>query len=123
MTITPPAPATSENALIAIAADTWRLLRLVDRILVKLDAGDSQRYMGQLRYFKQQVEINLESAGLKLVNLEGQLFDEGTAASAINIGDFGADDQLLVDQMLEPIIMGSDGIRKQGTVMLRKVTP
>ena len=28
---------------------------------------------------------------------------------------------LLVDQMVEPIIMGPNGLRKQGTVMLRKV--
>ena len=43
------------------------------------------------------------------------------AASAINIGDFGPDDVLLVEQMVEPIIMGPDGLRRQGTVMLRKV--
>ena len=43
------------------------------------------------------------------------------AASAINIGDFEPDDVLLVDQMVEPIIMGAEGLRKQGTVMLRKV--
>ena len=27
----------------------------------------------------------------------------------------------MVDQMVEPIIMGAEGLRKQGTVMLRKV--
>ena len=43
------------------------------------------------------------------------------AASALNLGDFGPDDMLLVDQMVEPIIMGPSGLRKQGTVMLRKV--
>ena len=43
------------------------------------------------------------------------------AASALNLGDFGPDDVLLVDQMVEPIIMGPNGLRKQGTVMLRKV--
>jgi len=37
------------------------------------------------------------------------------------IGDFGPDDVLVVEQMLEPIIMGPEGLRKQGTVMLRKV--
>ena len=58
---------------------------------------------------------------MKIVNVEGHPFDPGIAASAINIGDFGPDDILLVDQMVEPIIMGSEGLRKQGTVMLRKV--
>jgi len=42
------------------------------------------------------------------------------AATALNIADFGADDHLLVDQMLEPIIMGADGLVRAGTVMLRK---
>src|SRR3546814_14194521 len=43
------------------------------------------------------------------------------AASALNLGDFGPDDVLLVAQMVEPVIMGPNGLRKQGTVMLRKV--
>ncbi len=43
------------------------------------------------------------------------------AASALNVGDFGPEDVLVVDQMVEPIIMGPNGLRKQGTVMLRKV--
>jgi hypothetical protein len=63
----------------------------------------------------------LDSHGFKLVNVEGQAYDPGMAASALNLGDFDPDDALLVDQMLEPIIMGPDGLRKQGTVMLRKV--
>jgi hypothetical protein len=44
----------------------------------------------------------------------------GMAASALNIGDFGPDDALLVDQMVEPIIMGPEGLVRSGTVMLRK---
>ena len=71
--------------------------------------------------FPKEVEESLDVAGLKLVNVEGQSFDPGMAASALNIGDFGPDDTLLVDQMVEPIIMGPDGLKKQGTVMLRKV--
>ena len=43
------------------------------------------------------------------------------AASALNVGDFGPEDLLLVDQMVEPIIMGPTGLRKEGTVMLRRV--
>jgi hypothetical protein len=30
---------------------------------------------------------------------------------------------LLVDQMMEPIVMGRDGLRRPGTVMLRKLHP
>src|SRR5437870_1265048 len=109
-----------EDSLIDMAVESWRFSRLFARVMNKLDAGEAARYANQLRYFQKKVEENLDAAGLKLVNVEGQPFDAGMAASALNIGDFGPDDTLLVDQMVEPIIMGPAGLRKQGTVMLRK---
>ncbi len=110
-----------ERSLIDIAVESWRFSRLFLRVVNKLDAGEAGRYVNQLRYFQKRVEETLDANGLKLVNVEGQPFDPGMAASALNIGDFGPDDQLLVDQMVEPIIMSPEGLRKQGTVMLRKV--
>jgi len=109
-----------ERSLIEIAIESWRFSRLFVRVVNKLDAGESGRYANQLRYFQKKVEESLEAAGLKLVNVEGHPFDPGMAAAAVNSGDFGPDDALLVDQMLEPIIMGPDGLKKQGTVVLRK---
>jgi hypothetical protein len=110
-----------EQSLIDIAVESWRFSRLFVRVVNKLDAGEAGRYANQLRYFQKKVEESLEAAGLRLVNVEGQPFDAGMAASAVNSADFGPDDILLVDQMLEPIIMGPEGLKKQGTVMLRKV--
>jgi hypothetical protein len=110
-----------ERSLIDMAVESWRFARLFGRLVSKLDAGEGSRYVNQLRYFQKKLEDSLEASGMKIVNVEGQPFDPGMAASAINIGDFGPDDVLLIDQMVEPIIMGAEGLRKQGTVMLRKV--
>ena len=41
------------------------------------------------------------------------------AATALNAADFGPDDTLHVDQMMEPIVMGPAGVRRTGTMMLR----
>ena len=109
-----------EQSLIDIAIESWRFSRLFGKVVSKLDVGESTRYLNQLRYFQKKVEENLDSNGLNLVNVEGQPYDAGMAASALNLGDFGPDDVLHVDQMLEPIIMSTNGLRKQGTVMLRK---
>jgi hypothetical protein len=109
-----------ENALIDIAVEGWRFARLFQRAIGKLDAGESNRYVNQLRYFQKKLDESLEAAGLRLVNVEGQVFDPGIAAAALNLGDFDPDVTLEVDQMVEPIIMGPDGLRKEGTVMLRK---
>lgn len=110
-----------EQSLIDMAVESWRFARLFSRVVNKLDAGESSRYVNQLRYFQKKLEESLDANGLRLVNVEGQPYDPGMAASALNVGDFGPDDELLVDQMVEPIIMGPEGLRKQGTVMLRKV--
>ena len=110
-----------ESSLIAMVVESWRFSRLFIRVIGKLDAGEAPRYINQFRYFQKKMEESLEATGLKIVNVEGQPFDPGMAASALNVGDFEADDVLLVDQMVEPIIMGSEGLKRPGTVTLRKM--
>jgi hypothetical protein len=110
-----------EQSLVEMAVESWRFTKLFAKVISKLDAGENARYISQMRYFQKKVEESLEANELKLVNVEGQLFDTGMAATALNIADFEPDEALQVDQMLEPIIMGVDGIKKMGTVMLRKV--
>ena len=58
---------------------------------------------------------------MRIVNVESHAFDPGIAATPLNIEEFGSEDVLVVDQMLEPIIMGPDGVVRTGTVTLRKV--
>lgn len=112
-----------EAALIDLAVDSWRMSRLCARAISKLDAGEAGRYANQLRYFQNRLDTTLSVAGVKLVNIEGQPFEPGMAAAPLNLGDFDATDALVVDQVVEPIVMGSDGLKRQGTVMLRKVHP
>lgn len=109
----------NESILLDLSIEGWRFARLFAKVCTKLDAGEAQRYANQLRYFIKRIEETLESAGLRLVNLEGQPYDPGLPATALNIGDFPPDQKLYVDQMLEPVIMGPNGLVKSGTVMLR----
>ena len=109
-----------ERSLIEAVVENWRLLRLFERVLDRLDAGEQARYARQLRPFQKRLADLLEVAGYKLVSLEGLPFDTGTAASAVNLAEFGPDDTLIVDQMVEPIVMGANGLRRQGTVTVRR---
>jgi hypothetical protein len=113
--------ASSENALIEMAVESWRFSRVFLRLISKLDAGEGTRYVNQLRYFQKRIEESLDQVGLKLVNVEGQYFDPGVAATALNVADFSPDDRLIINQMIEPIIMGNEGLKRQGTVMVGKV--
>ena len=119
--ITKPSLAALTKSLLDIAVESWRVGRLFDRLLLKLDAGEQGRYRGQFRWFQRQVEDSLTDVGMRIVNVEGHAFDPGMAATPLNIEEFEPDDPLVVDQMLEPIIMGPDGVVRTGTVTLRKV--
>ena len=110
------------QSLIDISVESWRFARLFSRVVVKLDAGEAQRYAGQLRYFQKKLDAWLDTVGLRIVNLEGQPYDPGMAVSPLNIADFGPDDRLEVDQMVEPVVVSSEGLVRPGAVILRKVT-
>ena len=110
-----------EIAIVDIAVEGWRFSRVCERILGRLDAGEAGRYQSQLRFYLKRTEEALATANLRIVNVEGHPYDAGMAVTALNVADFPSADSLVVDQMLEPIIMGTDGLRRAGTVTLRKV--
>lgn len=114
-------PETMRNSVISMAIESWRFGKVFDRLLMKLDAGEHNRYKSQFRWFMKKVEEALEQTELRIVNVEGHPFDPGMAATPLNIEDFDSEDALMVDQMIEPIIMGKEGLVKTGTVTLRKV--
>ncbi len=109
------------KALVEVSIEGWRFARIFGRLLSKLDAGETPRYANQARYFLKKIDDGLERFGLRIVTLEGQPYDPGMAVSALNIADFGPDDLLVIDQMVEPIVMGQDGLIREGTVMLASV--
>lgn len=108
------------SALVDLATESWRFTKVFCRMLARLDAGEKARYESQLRWYSKRLTESLEAAGLRLVNLEEQPFDPGIAATPLNVADFAPEDRLVVDQMLEPTILGPDGVLRTGTVLLRK---
>ena len=108
------------KALIDISIEGWRFARTFTRMISKLDAGEAPRYANQARYFLKKIDDGLDRLGLRIVNLEGQPYDPGMAVSALNIADFGPDDRLFIEQMIEPVVMGPEGLVRTGTVMLEK---
>ena len=114
-------PGTIQQALVDLAVDAWKFARLFARVTSKLDAGEQARYANQMRFFQRRIENAAEIAGARIVSIEGQPFEPGMAASPLNLEDFADGDSLYIDQMLEPIVMGNEGVLRTGTMMLRKL--
>jgi hypothetical protein len=111
-----------EETVIKLITENWRLIKLFQKVVSKLDdVSDQNRYINQLRYFQKIIENSLRDVDMKIIHLEGQRYDSGMAVSSMNLNDFEEEDQLIIDQVLEPLIMGGDGsIKKMGLVILRK---
>ena len=112
---------TITNAIVKLAIESWRFSKVFEKIVTKLDAGEQSRFVSQLRWFNKKIEEALSDVGLKRVNIEGHPFDPGLAATPLNIQEFESNDKLFVEQMIEPIIMGKEGLVRTGTVILKKV--
>ena len=110
-----------EKSLLDLVVESWRFSKVFLRVLAKLDAGESTRYLGQYRWYVKRINELLEDAGYRLVNLEGTIYDPGMAITPLNVDEFSPNDKLYVDQMIEPIIMGKEGLVKTGTVILKRV--
>ena len=110
-----------QQTVLIMAIEFWRISKVFVRMLAKLDAGEQHRYKNQFHWYMKKVEEALGQADLHIVNVEGHSFDPGMAATPLNLEEFSAEDTLIVEQMIEPIIMGKEGLVKTGTVTLRKV--
>lgn len=106
--------------LAELAVESWRFAKEYRRLVLKLDANEQNRFSNKLNYFLQRLQSCLAEGGLNLVSLEGQPYEMGIAADVLNLDEYSPGDDLIIDQMIEPVIMGPDGIVKTGKALVRR---
>jgi hypothetical protein len=111
------------STLTRITAESWRLLRTVERFASALDGDQQRRMANRVAFFEKRLRDELDGIGLKLVDFTGQPYGPELAATAVNADEFGAVDPGIVEQTLEPAILGPDGLLRAGTVVLRRSLP
>jgi hypothetical protein len=109
------------DAIVKLAVESWRFIRVFERAVSGLDAKEAARYRGSADAFRRKIEEALAAMDMRMVGIEGTAFDPGIAATPLNIEDFGPGDELEVDAMVEPIIMNRDELVRMGSVILRKI--
>ncbi len=107
-------------ALMDLAIAGWRFQRLFAKALGKLDPVEAARFVNQHRFFARKIDDAIAAVGVRFVSIEGEPFDVGAAVTALNLADFEPGEQVLVDEMIEPIVMRQTGLLRAGTVMLKK---
>ena len=108
------------KALLRVSVEGWRLIRTVERFQRQLDADQQRRIGSRISYFDRLLTDELANLGYSLIDFRGQPFGPQIAASAVNVDEFAPCDSLVVDQTVEPAVIGPDGLLRMGTVTLRK---
>lgn len=114
-------PEKYRNTLISIASELFRFEHVFEKVVGKLDLEERGKYMSQFSWFSKKVYEALEEMNLKLLDVDGRLYDPGMAVTPLNIDDFEPDERLFIIRTIEPIIMQDDTIYKTGTVILGRV--
>jgi hypothetical protein len=109
-----------QTALADLAVESWRFANEYRRLVSRIDANEQARFIGKLNYFTRRVESCLAQADLKLVDLKGHSYDMGMAADVLNLDEYSPGDELVIEQMLEPPIIGPTGIVRTGKALVKR---
>lgn len=107
--------------LITIGSEMFRFKRVFTKAISKLEIEEQNKYNSQFTWFTKKVIKALDDSGIRMIGLDGQLYDPGMAVTPLNIEEFETDDVLYVAQTMEPIIMQNDVVVKTGTVLLGRI--
>ncbi len=117
-----PPPEDHKDTVVALTTESWHFTTVYEAMITKLDASEQRKSLGRLRWHRRKMEQALQESGIRIVNVEGHMYDPGMAATPVNLEDFEADDLLVVNRMLEPIIMEGTNLVKMGRVTLKRRT-
>mgnify|MGYP005962336579 FL=1 len=112
-----------KNSIVSMVVEAWRFAGVYQRLRVKLDFAGQKRGDSLFQWFFKKTLEGLEAADMKIAEIPlGLPYDPGLPVTAVNLDEFEPDDQLIIQQILEPTILDSQNhITHIGSVILAKV--
>ena len=109
------------DSLVQIGSETFRFRGVFERILMRLEPDAQMKYASQFAWFEKRVLKALDASGIRIEDFQGKLYDPGLPVTPLNLEDFAAEDELYIQQTIEPVMMKDAQILKSGTVLLGRV--
>ena len=113
------------NSLVDLIIESWRFNRFAQNFVENTDDPKFQkRAFNQIKRLENSVQSALEAYNLNVVNFTGEKYEPGLPILPINLGDFNADDELVIEMMIEPTIKIADTaeIVRKGAAVLKKIS-
>ncbi|MBR1646950.1 MAG: hypothetical protein IJ685_09265 [Selenomonadaceae bacterium] len=110
-------------AVVELLAEGWRMNQFMEKFAARiLDEKIRRKFSNQVTRFDKKISALTETFGLEIVDFTGAEFETGLPVAPINLADFAADEDLIVETMIEPTIKvaNSTEIVRRGAAVLRR---
>lgn len=110
------------DVIVEFIVEEYRFLKSYVSLMGKLMKDELPKYTSVYNFHINKINEIMEKKNLRIVDLVGKSYDDGLSVNPLNLEDFDKNDNLIIEQVLEPLIVSvTDGkIIKSGTVMLTR---
>jgi hypothetical protein len=115
MTTTP-----DRKALIKLATEYWRLLKLAERIVAEMQSDRMASMSAQLRYSMSRLSTICAESGLKLIGYDREPYAPNLPVTVANADETEFSGDLIVERTVEPTIIADGQIVAMGKVFLKE---
>jgi hypothetical protein len=115
MTSTP-----DREALIKLAMEYWRLLKLTERTVADIQNERSASVAAQLRYSMSRLSTICAESGLKLISYDREPYVPNLPVTVANSDETESSEDLIVERTVEPTIIADGQVVAMGKVFLKK---
>jgi hypothetical protein len=115
MTTTP-----NREALIKLATEYWRLLKLAERTVADMPTERMTSVAAQLRYSMSRLSVICAEGGLKLISYDREPYVANLPVTVANSDETESSGDLIVERTVEPTIIADGQVVAMGKVFLKR---
>ena len=110
-----------EDIALSLAVESWRFSQVMQKAIHELPESRQGRYNSRLEWYIKKLKDTLEALSCHIEDYAERKFEAGMPLTVLNLDEFQEDDEIIIEAMIEPAIIGNDGtVIKTGTAMGRK---
>jgi len=108
------------DALVKLATEYWRLLKLTERALVDTQAAKTASLSAQLRYSLNRFQTICAEGGLRLISYDREIYEPNLPVTIVNNDEASCYENAVIERTVEPTIVCEGQVVAMGKVFLKE---
>lgn len=109
------------NIIADLIIEEYRFMHSYASVVDKIFAEEKKKYISTYNFHKNKLAELIKKINLKIQSYDGFDYNDGLPVTPLNCEEFTAEDELIIEQTIEPTILSVNGdVIRVGTVILAK---